>query len=306
MKVESLVQLFQSFNRRIWNNKPFTYLIVGLIICYTVMLRNYPEVYYKYLLDPVLLSIVLISIIIIASYNFQLGLMLIISLFALYYPRQFNKYLIEENVENFENTVSPIEKTDKNIIDDEPKSLKKSVSSKNISTNSTLSAKKDKTATSEDEEDQKSQEGDSDEEVSDKEDEEEGEAASDNEEDTKISAIKLESLNPSFYKKKTAESNSNNKNSKKSVSNKVVEKLTDVKKKDNKKTSNNKDEDHTFLGDVRSIMKDLDTGKNKMNASNAIKKINQLMYQKHRGYIQQIINDADDESEEDDSDDDFY
>ncbi len=284
MKVEYPIQLFQNFNKRIWNNKPFTYFVIALIICYTVMLRNYPEIYYKYLLDPIILSFSIIGCIIITVYNFQLGLVLIISLISLYYPKQYKNEYIEEKIENFESTTSPIEKTDKNIIDDEKKKKPKS------STKSTPPPEEDSEVDepSEDEEEPTEQESDS-------------------EEDTKISAIKLENLNPNYYIKSKSEDSSkkektkkNNKNNKKEKStSSVVEKLTDVKKP-------NKDINSSFLGEVRSIISDLDTGKNKMNASNAIKQINSLMQQKHRSDIQKIINKEDEEEEEDDSDEDFY
>jgi hypothetical protein len=284
MKVEYPVQLFQSFNKRIWNNKPFTYFVIALIICYTVMLRNYPEIYYKYLLDPIILSFVIICCIIITVYNFQLGLVLIISLISLYYPKQYKNEYIEEKVENFEGTTSPIEKTDKNIIDDEKKKKPKS------STKSTPPPEEDSEVEepSEDEEEQTEQESDS-------------------EEDNKISGIKLENLNPNYYiksksendgKKVTTKKKSNNKRENSSSSASIVEKLTDVKKP--------KDASSSFLGEVRSIISDLDTGKNRMNASNAIKQINSLMQQKHRSDIQKIINKEDEEEEEDDSDEDFY
>jgi hypothetical protein len=290
MKVEYPIQLFQSFNKRIWNNKPFTYFVIALIICYTVMLRNYPEIYYKYLLDPIILSFAIICSIIITVYNFQLGIVLVISLISLYYPKQYKHETIDK-IEPFENTTSPIEKTDKNIVDDEKK--KKSKSS--------VKPIEEDGEDGEDREDNPDDEGSQDEEDS---EDVNVEDESGDDEDQKISGIKLESLNPNYYVKSKPEEKK--KKSKNNKSSNVVEKLIDVEKP-KKETKSTNDPTSSFLGEVRSVISDLDTGKNKMNASNAIKKINSLMQQKHRSYIQKIINKEDeDEEEEEDSDEDFY
>ena len=93
---------------------------------------------------------------------------------------------------------------------------------------------------------------------------------------------------------KESNSKSNNKENQKNEENQESFKTT--------KKQNNSD---SFIGDVRQIINDLDKGKNKMNAKNAIKEINTLMFTKHRSDIQKII-DSDDEDDEEESDDDDY
>jgi hypothetical protein len=56
-------------------------------------------------------------------------------------------------------------------------------------------------------------------------------------------------------------------------------------------------ESETFIGDVRQVIKDLDTGRGGMNASNAIKQINNLFYDKHKINIKKIIDKDDDSSD---------
>ena len=297
MKVEYLLQLFKSFNNKIWNNKVFVYFLIALVIGFTVILRKLPEIYYKYLLNPVLLLFVVIAIIIITSHNQSLGIILCVCLIALYYPTnqmsKSNVYLENFENENEKETI-PIEKTDKNIIDDEkPKKTKepKEVSDKiSEPTKKPIKNKKDKKddVTSQDESDGESQD--------------ESDTKSDSEE--KISEMRLENLNPSYY--------NNKKKSSLNSSKKIVEKFEKSKPKqnnNNNKLNNNKSKskpqnnEETFLGDIRKVVNDLDTGKNRMNANNAIKKISELMYNKHKTSIQQILdddNDTDDESDDDD------
>ena len=83
------LQLFESFNKRIWSNKVFSYFVIALIIGFTVLLKQVPEIYYKYLLNPILLLISIMIIMVITIYNFQLGLILTISLITLYYPAKY-------------------------------------------------------------------------------------------------------------------------------------------------------------------------------------------------------------------------
>ncbi len=290
MKVEYPLQLFHSFNKRIWNNKPFSYFLMAFVIGYTIVLRSSPQLYYKYMMNPVLLTIVIAGILIISVNNLQLGLLLVVSLIALYYPKQKNNELTIE--ESFDNQISPIDKHDKNIVDDDKKKKSKKLEEK----------KKEKDNVEEEEkEDQEEEKDDVEEDFEDEEDEEEDDA-----EENKISEMRLENLNPSLYKKKketpkSSNNSSNKSNNSSNNSKKVVEKLTDIKKKT--KTNQNNNEE-TFLGEVRQIVKDLDTGKNKMNATSAIKKISNLMYHKHKGDIQKIINTE--ESEEEESDEEYY
>jgi hypothetical protein len=290
MKVEYPLQLFQSFNKRILNNKPFSYFLIAFVIGYTVVLRSLPYLYYKYIMNPVILTLIITGIMIISVHNLQLGLLLVVSLIALYYPKQkYNEIMIQEN---FANQTLPIDKYDKNIVDEKKKSTK---------TNNKIKNKEedfeDDTKDEVDEEDGKDEEESKDEEEEDKDEED------DAEDENKISEMRLENLNPSLYKKKASEKENENKKSKSSnnttKTNKVVEKLTNLKKKT--KSSGNEE---TFLCEVRQIVKDLDTGKNKMNATSAIKKISNLMYHKHKGDIQKIINTE--ESEEEDDDEDYY
>lgn len=300
MKVEYLLQLFKSFNNKIWNNKVFVYFLIALVIGFTVILRKLPEIYYKYLLNPVLLLFVVIAIIIITSHNQSLGIVLCVCLIALYYP---SNQISKANVyfENFENEnekeTAPIEKTDKNIIDDEkpkktkePKEVSDKISEPTKKPNKNKKDKEDDVHSQDESQDESDTKSDS-------------EKHSDNEE--KISEMRLENLNPSYYNnKKTSSSNS---------SKKIVEKFEKSKPKqnnNNNKLNNNKSKskpqnnEETFLGDIRKVVNDLDTGKNRMNANNAIKKISELMYNKHKTSIQQILNDDNDtDTDESDNDD---
>ncbi len=330
MKVEYPFQLFQSFNKRIWSNKIFSYFIVALVIGFTILLKAFPELYYKYIMNPVLLLILIMMIIIITIYNFQLGLILTVSLISLYYPAKY--YQIEE-IENFEN-IAPIDKSDKNIVDGEEVTPTE---------NSPSSDEEDENENSEEENididiEEKEENPDSEYEDDEDEDGSENESANTpiketNEKNSnqgstreEFNSLRLEKLNPSYFINKSANSSnrsnksydfkggksSNNRvlqrpnfNSKtKPQSNsKVVEKLTDVKNKNKTKTKN--DPETSFLGEVRNIFKDLDTGKNNMKAKTAIKKINDLMYNKHKNDIQQLLNQEDEESD-DESDEEYF
>jgi len=304
MKVEYPLQLFQSFNKRIWNNKPFSYFLIAFVIGYTIFLRSLPELYYKYMMNPVILTIIITGIMIISINNLQLGLLLIVSLIALYYPKQkYNEMMIEEN---FDNQTLPIDKYDKNIVDEKKKSTtkdtkttkKKNKLEEDFEDEEDAEDAEDVEDDTEDTKDTEDVEDDAEDDTKDEEDVED-----DEEDENKISEMRLENLNPSLYKKKASEkdkskSKSSN-NTTTTKTNKVVEKLTDLKKES--KSSGNEE---TFLGEVRQIVKDLDTGKNKMNATSAIKKISNLMYHKHKGDIQKIINTE--ESEEEDDDEDLY
>jgi len=302
MKVEYPLQLFKSFNKRIWSNKVFSYFVIALIIGFTVLLKQVPEIYYKYLLNPILLLISIMIIMVITIYNFQLGLILTISLITLYYPAKY--YYKNDQLENFEGTILPIEKSDKNIIDDEYDNKKN---------NDTESVNE--------EDNENSQE---DEESSDEEPKNiKGNIKESNKSNKEqFSGIRLERLNPSYFKNSSNQNNnksSNNKSSNNKSSNnkilknqssninkinstKTLEKLTDIKNPKNKK----QDEESSFLGEVRNIFNDLDTGKNKMKATTAIKKINDLMYNKHKNDIQKILNVEDSDDDDDDSDEDYF
>lgn len=319
MKVEYPLQLFKSFNKRIWSNKVFSYFVIALIIGFTVLLKQVPEVYYKYMLNPVLLLISMMVIIIITIYNFQLGLILTISLITLYYPAKY--YYNTNQLENFEGNILPIEKSDKNIVDDESQGQKiPQDNNEDSDEESTEEATEniDITETPIEE----NEDGENDESTNDQPEIEQDEKETFKPSKEKFSGIRLERLNPSYFKNTYNQndnkpSNNNNKSNNKASNNKasnnkilknsssnIKEKLTDVKNPKNKK----QDDEKTFLGEVRNIFKDLDTGKNKMKATTAIKKINDLMYNKHKTDIQKIINedDDDDDDEEDISDDDYF
>jgi hypothetical protein len=246
-------------------------------------------------MNPFILTIIITGILIISIHNLQLGLLLVVSLIALYYPKQkYNEIMIEEN---FTSQTLPIDKHDKNIVDEKKKSTKKDTK--------TTNKKNDVEEDFEDEEkdvedvEEKDAEDDAEKDVEEKDvEEKDAEDEEDEEDENKISEMRLENLNPSLYKKKASENVKSKSSNNTTKTNKVVEKLTDLKKKT--KTSGNEE---TFLGEVRQIVKDLDTGKNKMNANSAIKKISNLMYHKHKGDIQKIINTEESEEEEDDDED---
>lgn len=288
MKIEYLLQLFKSSNKKIWNNKVFSYFLIALVIGFTVILRKLPQIYYKYLLNPVLLLLVVILIILIASHNYSLGIILGVCLIALYYPTQYQYQKIYlETFENETDTI-PIEKTDKNIVDDE-----KLIEEPNQEPNQEPTEKPKLSNKKTDESDKESDE-ESDEEL-----QSGDKKSSGDEKEEKISGMRLENLNPSYYKKKLSNS-SNTSNS--SNNKKIVEKFgkDNKPKPNNKSKSKPKNKEETFLGEVRNIVNDLDTGNNKMNANNAIKKISELMYNKHKTSIQQILNSNDTDETDDD------
>jgi hypothetical protein len=146
-----------------------------------------------------------------------------------------------------------------------------------------------------------------------------------------LSSINLEQIHVGFFKNKEQEEKKANPNlnSKEKFQNKVkrtrvlprVARLSQIKEnnsrlnnqenkennKENFKTTKKSNDSNSFIGDVRKIINDLDKGKNKMNAKNAIKEINTLMFSKHRSDIQRIIDsDGDDEDDDDSEDDDYY
>lgn len=267
MKVEYPIELFNNFNKSIWTNKIFSYFLIAIIICYTVLLRLNPDIYYKYLFNPIVLIIIIGCILLITRYNIPLGFMLIVSLIALYYPNT-NKIITHTpvQIENFENEKIkvPIPGEDKNIIDDK---------------------KNKKTVDEEDEEDDKPS------------------TESFEDEKNEIKDVSLEKLNPGYYTKKKKSNDvkkSNNKTKPTSLNNN-----TKSSSSSNNKTKPTSGQSETFLGDVRNIMRDLDTGKNGINAFSAVKKINNLFYNKHKNNIKKMI-EEDDDSEEDSEDDDFF
>jgi hypothetical protein len=292
MKVEYLIQLFENFNKKIWTNKNFSYFLIIIIIGYTVALRRNPDIYYKYLFNPVILIIVIGCILLIARYNTPLGFMLAVSVIALYYPTSIHR---EEITENFDDKIKiPIPGEDKNIVDDTKKNKNKN---KN----------KQKTETDSDAEDDESGSADEEEEEEEEEDKKSTEKFKDSDEvkskksteqfkdSDEVKDIGLEKLNPAYYKSNNTK---NTKNSKK-----ITTKSSSSKSSSNNKNSTTKPpkKNESFIGDVRNIIQDLDTGKKGMNASSAIKEINNLFYNKHKNNIQKIIaEDDDDESEEDD------
>jgi len=306
MKVEYLIKLFNNFNKQIWTNKIFSYFLIIIIIGYTISLRNYPEIYYKYLYNPLVLLILICYILLIAKYNIPLGFMLTFSLIALYYPK--NKNITEEITETFGNEEDdkitvPVYGEDKNIVDDTQKSTKKNKSTKNTNSNT----KED----FENEDDEKEDFENEDDEKEDFENEDEDEEDEDDkkkkkskerftEDNDEVKEIGLEKLNPAYYKK-----NKNDSNNKKNNNN-TKTKTKNITEKKNKKTEKEpKKEGETFIGDVRQVITDLDTGRGGMNASNAIKQINNLFYDKHKLNIKKIIDNDDDDSSESD-DDDFF
>ena len=276
MKAEYLLKLFNHFNKQIWTNKIFSYFLIAIIIGYTIALRPHPDIYYKYVYNPLILIILIFSIILITKYNTPLGFMLTFSLLALYFPKHPSSQIVEEG---FESVKTPVYGEDKNIVDDEKKT-------KNTKPTPTKKSEEEEEAEEEvEEEDKKAK-------VNDKKANDKKNKEDDDEDEVK--EIGLEKLNPGYYKNKSKNSEKNNK-----ISTKTTEKPRKEEYKNSSKDS------ETFLGDVRQVIKDLDTGRGGMNASGAIKTINNLFYNKHKTNIKQIIEQADD-SEEEDDDEDFF
>ncbi len=278
MRVEYPIELFNNFNKSIWTNKVFSYFLIAIIICYTVLLRLNPDIYYKYLFNPIALVIIVCCIILITKYNTPLGFILTVSLIALYYPNT-NKIITHTpiQVENFENQKIkiPVPGEDKNIIDDEKKNKKK--------------------ANEEDEEDDE---------------EEKPSKESFEDEKNEIKDVSLEKLNPGYYTKKNNDTTDKKKqNNKSSSSNNAKNNNKKVTPNDNKNTKSpststekTPGQSESFLGDVRNIMRDLDTGKNGINAISAVKKINSLFYNKHKNNIKKMIEEEEDDEESEDDD----
>ncbi len=292
MKVEYPLHLFNNFNKQIWTNKTFSYFLIVIIIGYTIGLRNYPEIYYKYLYNPLILLILICYILLIAKYNIPLGFMLTFSIIVLYYPKIKNNN--SEIMETFENENEddkinvPVYGEDKNIVDDTKKINK---NKKDIKIAEDFK-NKDK-----DEKDEKEDDEDDDDETEQKE-----KFTEDNDE---VKEIGLEKLNPTYYKNKKNNANNNSKSKK---NNNLKKKSNSNSNSNNTKEKNQPQptkESETFIGDVRQVIRDLDTGRGGMNASNAIKQINNLFYDKHKLNIKKIIED-DDDSEEESDDDDFF
>jgi DnaJ family protein A protein 5 len=214
----------------------------------------------------------------ITKYNTPLGFMLTFSLLALYFPKHSYSQVVEEG---FETVKTPIYGEDKNIVDDEKKSKN------NKKTKTSEPTKKNQI-----EEEEKDKENEEDEEDGTNEDKENKEDLDEDE----VKDIGLEKLNPGYYKNKS-------KNETKTKT-KTNPKNDTTPKKEQNSLPKSKDSE-TFLGDVRQVIKDLDTGRGGMNASNAIKSINNLFYNKHKTNIKKIIAEDDDESE-DDEDEDFF
>jgi hypothetical protein len=288
MKVEYLLKLFNHFNKQIWTNKIFSYFLIAIIIGYTIALRQHPDIYYKYIYNPLVLIILIFSIMLIAKYNTPLGFMLTFSLLALYFP----KHSLSEGfeVEGFETVKTPIYGEDKNIVDDEKKSKNNKTSKTSEPTKKNQNEKKD-----DEEEEEVKDEVDEEDDVKEKSKKKTSDKDVDEDE---VKDIGLEKLNPGYYKNKN-ETKTKNKNS-----DKKTETDTIPKKKEQNSLPKSK-ESETFLGDVRQVIKDLDTGRGGMNASNAIKSINNLFYNKHKTNIKKIIEEDDEESEDDD-DEDFF
>ena len=280
MKVEYLLKLFNHFNKQIWTNKIFSYFLIAIIIGYTIALRQHPDIYYKYIYNPLILIILILCIMLIAKYNIPLGFMLTFSLVALYFPKIHNNDNINQDIEGFENedkVKTPLFGEDKNIVDDEKKNKKPQPTKKN--------------SKSEDEEEEEAEVEEKPTKSSKKESEED---------EDEVKDIGLEKLNPGYYKNKNKNSTTatNKTNTKKKDEDVEKDKTT------KKETFKSKDSE-TFLGDVRQVIKDLDTGRGGMNASGAIKSINDLFYNKHKTNIKKMIQ-QDDEESEDDDDEDFF
>lgn len=293
MKVEYPLHLFNNFNKQIWTNKIFSYFLIVIIIGYTIGLRNYPEIYYKYLYNPLVLLILICYTLLIAKYNIPLGFMLTFSIIVLYYPKiktTDNSNIMEtfENENEDEKINVPIYGEDKNIVDDTKKKNKKE------------KLKELKIA-----EDFKNKNKDNDEDDEEEDDDDEVKKERFREDDDEVKEIGLEKLNPSYYKNKnnSTKNNSTKNNTTKNNTNKSIKDKKNEKEKE--KIPQPTKESETFIGDVRQVIKDLDTGRGGMNASNAIKQINNLFYDKHKLNIKKII-EKDDDSEEESDDDDFF
>jgi len=271
MRVEYPIELFNNFNKSIWTNKVFSYFLITIIICYTVLLRLNPDIYYKYLFNPIVLVIIVGCIVLITRYNIPLGFILTVSLIALYYPNT-NKIITHTpvQVENFENQKIkvPVPGEDKNIVDDETKNKKKA----------------------------------KEEDVEEEEDDDKPAKESFEDEKNEIKDVSLEKLNPGYYNKKNNNTTDKKKQNNKSSSSNNAKNNNKNTKLPSPTTKKTPGQSESFLGDVRNIMRDLDTGKNGINAISAVKKINSLFYNKHKNNIKKMIEEEEDDEESEDDD----
>lgn len=277
MKVEYPLKLWESFNKKMWANKRFSLFLYAAIILATVLLRPSPHLYYSFLEHPICLSFIVLVIISLTYYNPVLGILLTLSLLALYYPQMsLEGFKDEEEGVNG----NALDETDVNVEQEESEGKKKK--------------KKRRKRPKEDEED-------------DEEEEDEETEPSDYSRDTLNG---LDALDPSFIlnkkkkkrrKKKPVE---NEDGSEGDDENEEDEEEDEGSSSSNKKSKskNNKD---TFLGEVREVFYDLDSGKSNMNVKNAVKKISDLVYHKRRGEVEKILQEDDDLSETS-SDEDYF
>jgi Ca2+/Na+ antiporter len=269
MKVEFILQLWNSFNKKIWGNKQFSIFLYVFIIIGTILLRQSPGLYYGLLEHPIYISLGVIIILALSSHNMILSILLTVSILALYYPS------IPYSVEGF--------KPDEDDNEDDEKEFKlKTVDP----TDNNIDLGED------DLEDEPEDEPEDEEKPKKK-----SKKSSDKEKfkDQKKKAKGLEDINPEFFLKKNQKEDKNTEET-----DDEDEKEIPKTKKNNK--NNNKE---SFLGELREVFNDLDSGRNKMNAKTAVKKITDMIYKERRSEVEKIL-DEDDSDSDTDSDEDYF
>ncbi len=301
MKVDYPIKLFNKFTKEILCNPVFTYFLIAIIIGYTIGLRNNPDLYYHILFNPVILAVVIILTMLILLFNKVLGFMLAFSILALYYPKTSSSDNYEVT-EHFNTSIVPIAGEDSNIVDDTKSKNNKNKKTK-LNKTKLNKTKLNKTKISKKEED--SEDSDKEDVTEDYEDVDEESIKDSSKSDNEIKSLALKNLNPGFFKPTKKE---DNKSTKTTPNGKNNSNIKSNNKSEPTPTPNNETSE-SFLGDVRNVINNLDAVKGGVNAKQAIKKINDLFYKKHKSEIQKIIDEEDDDDtddEDNESDEDFF
>jgi Ca2+/Na+ antiporter len=269
MKVEYLLQLWNSFNKKIWADKQFAIFLYIFIILGTILLRQSPGLYYAFLEHKLYLTLIVIIILALSSHNMILGILLTVSILALYYPS--HPHSIEgfksndDEDEEKEFALKTVDPTDSNIdVDEDDIELEDDVELEEDSEEKPKEKTKTKTKT--------------------KENFKGG--------NKKKITRGLEDINPEFFIKKKNDDGEKGNESDDASEEKPSKPAEGVEKE-------------SFLGELREVFYDLDSGRNKMNVKNAVKKITDIVYHKRRNEVEKILHDDDTDSDTS-SDEDYF
>jgi len=270
MKVEYLLQLWKSFNKKIWSNKRFALFLYTFIILGTVLLRPSPHLYYSFLEHPLFLTSLIIVIILLAMQNITLGIILTVALLALYYPSH-SKLTLEGFEDDDEDETKVVDPSDTNIDEDDETDGKES----------------NENESNEDEDEDK----DSTVNVN---------GLEDLSPDFYINKSKKKKNIKKSKKKNNEDEEGDEEDG--SQGDDESEENEDPSPTSSGKSKKKKD---SFLGEVREVFYDLDAGRKDMNVKNAVKKITDLVYHTRRSEVEKILQEEDSGSDTS-SDEDYF